>query len=267
MQLNERFKKFPVKFYKNIDNNKIEYESGFTQGTASSLEDAFKEFSRKDFIHDLLYYYDDVVDIEFGSFEPSLTDKVKNGKQYLGQLKIRLDLSDNWKDSEQSVAYLSKHKEEIPKHLQYIKRLKREEAFDKIKEKVKNWFNNIMNVFRHKDLYEFFDPRKTTTQLICKHCNTIIPVANYYDTYKNQEYHLECLWDKLINKIPENSYKEARKFFFSLQKYISDWPAFGYDNEDDYLQDLDLVRSNDRHNKVNEDLQRTNKILESYLKD
>jgi hypothetical protein len=248
MNLHERYKNFPIKFYKNLNSNKIEYESAFTVGQAKNINDAFKEFSREDFIRDLWYYYDDIVDVEFGSYEPALTDKKRNGRQYLGKLNLKLDLSDQWKDSEQSVAYLSKHKEKIPAHLNYIKKLKRSEKIDKIKEKVKNLVNKIYNFLTRKTVNEFFDPIKSTTELVCKHCGKSIPVSSYYDTYRKENYHLECIWDKLVNQMPENSYEEARKFFFGLEKFIGDWPIFGCDNEEDYVHDLELVKHNDRTN-------------------
>ena len=40
MNLNERFKNFPIKFYKNLKTGNVEYESGFTKGEAKTLNDA-----------------------------------------------------------------------------------------------------------------------------------------------------------------------------------------------------------------------------------
>ena len=91
-----------------------------------------------------------------------------------------------------------------------------------------------------------FSPLKSTTQLICKHCGRVIQIGTYYETYRGQEYHIECIWDKLVNNMPENSYTEAEKFFFSLEQYVGDWPAYGFDVEEDYLSDLELVKHNNR---------------------
>ena len=41
MQLNERYRKFPIKFYRNSDGT-IYYENQFTNGTVNTIEDAFK---------------------------------------------------------------------------------------------------------------------------------------------------------------------------------------------------------------------------------
>ena len=43
-------------------------------------------------------------------------------------------------------------------------------------------------------------------------------------------------------------YQDCREYFFSLQKYIGNWPV-KLDIEDDYLIDLEFVKSNDRRFK------------------
>lgn len=270
MNLNERFKNFPIKFYKNLKTGNVEYESGFSKGEAKTLNDAFKEFSREDFARDLYYYYDDIVDVEFGVFEPSLNDKIRNGRQYLGKLNLRLDISDYWKvgEPERRADYLNKHRDQIPKQMDFIKKMKREEQIDKLKDKIKNALKKVLNFFTRKDKYEMFEPIKATTELICKHCGKSIHIATYYDTYRNNDYHIECLWDKLVGNNEENSYEASREFFFDLSKYVGSWPAYGYDIEDDYLTDLDLVRTNDRRIKGSfvESIKAYIKILENYEK-
>lgn len=94
-----------------------------------------------------------------------------------------------------------------------------------------------------------FVPIKARKDLICKHCGSIVPTANYYEQYQG-DYHLECIWDKLIGNKKSNSYELARDFFLSLQKYIGNWPNVNFDTENDYVFDLELVKHNDRINGV-----------------
>ena len=98
-------------------------------------------------------------------------------------------------------------------------------------------------------IQEMFDPVKATTQTICSHCGQIIQIGTYYEMYRNKDYHIECIWDKLIGNNESNSYSEAEKYFYSLQKYIGHWPAYGLDVEEDYLSDLELVKVNNRYLK------------------
>ena len=93
---------------------------------------------------------------------------------------------------------------------------------------------------------EILSEFKTTEDLICEHCGNIIPKGSYYEEFRKQDYHIECIWDKLINKKSSNEYELAREFFFSLKQYIGDWPAYGYDIEESYVSDLELVQHNDR---------------------
>ena len=267
MNIQERFKKFPIKFYKNIKTDNIEYESGFTQGTSKTLQDAFKIFDTEEFVRDLYYYYDDVVDIRYGQFIPALNDKVRKGRMYLGMLELELDIQKPYIDSKQTVSYLNRHRDEIPNHIKYIKDMKSAENKDKIKSKVSNIFKRIFNYIKGNNMQEMFFPLKTSGQLICKHCGKAIPIGTYYEEYRGQDYHIECLWDKIINKMPENPYQEAEKFFFSLEKFVGDWPAYGYDVEEDYLSDLELVKHNNRilnREAMTEDTVRLIQTLEYY---
>lgn len=257
MNLLERYKEFPVKFYQNLKTGEVEYESGFTKGKAKTLSDAFKEFSREDFYRDMYYYYDDVVDVQFGNFEPSLTNKVIKGRRFLGKLNLKLDLIDyKYADKEHTVNYLNKNKSEISNHLNYINKLKGN------KNKSKNKF---MRFIMNKN--EMFEPVKATMQLTCKHCGKIIPIGTYYEKYRKNDYHIECIWDFLINNLEQNSYEESRKFFFDLSKYIGNWPGYGFDIEEDYLSDLELVKHNDRISKGSfvECLICEKTIIERYL--
>ena len=258
MNLLERYKDFPVKFYKNLTTGMVEYESGFTKGKAKTLNDAFKEFSRKDFYRDMYYYYDDVVDVQFGNFEPSTNDKIINGRIFLGKLNLKLDLIDyRYSDKEHTVKYLSKNRDEITNHINYINNLKYgKRGIDRFMHKIKN-----------RKIAEMFNPVKATMQLTCKHCGKMIPLASYYEEYKKNSYHIECIWDLLINNIEENSYEDSRKFFFDLSKYVGNWPGYGFDIEEDYLSDLELVKHNDRITKgsIAECLICENTIIERYL--
>jgi hypothetical protein len=93
---------------------------------------------------------------------------------------------------------------------------------------------------------EILSEFKTTEDLICEHCGSIIPKGSYFEEFRKANYHIECIWDKLINHKSSNEYELAREFFFSLKQYIGDWPAYGYDIEDSYVSDLELVQHNDR---------------------
>lgn len=99
-----------------------------------------------------------------------------------------------------------------------------------------------------------FLPEKTRKDLICEHCGNIIPTANYFERYDGYNYHLECLWDRVINDKLSNNYIDARQFFFSLKNRIGRWPNVGVDTEEDYKQDLLLVQHNDRINGDEEEI-------------
>lgn len=267
MELNERYKKFPINFYQ-LEDGTIEYESGFTYGSADSLNLALNNFSDKDFAYDLFYFYDDVVDVKFGSFEPAINNKKSKGRKYLGKLNLELDLNDF--KGPQTVTYLSKNKQYIPMYNDYIKnhkeKLKKEERKSIIKNKILNIINKVKNMLK-KPVNEMFTPYKATQQHICKHCGVNIEIGTYFEEYRNEAYHLECIWDKLINKKPTNSYKEAQKFFLSLEKFIGNWPAYGYDVEDDYVSDLELVKHNYRITKqdIIEDIKKLNEEMEKVI--
>lgn len=244
MILNERFRSFNIKFYEDIETKKVIYESAFTRGEANSLNDAFKEFSRDDFVRDMYYYYDDVVDVRFGRFVPSLDDKIRKGRKYLGMLELELDIdSDQDKGTpEHTVSYLSKHRELIDDHLKYIKNLKDKENIKTLKDKITSYISKLFKK------HEMFEPIKSNKAVICEHCGSIIPPSYYFELYRGKSYHLECIWDKLINKRDNNDYENARAFFFKLKEKVGNWPPYGYDIEDDYITDLELVQHNDRRN-------------------
>ena len=243
MQIQETYRKFPIKFYQKPDGT-IHYENKFFSGDAKTLDDAFKVFTNNDWDRDLIYYYDDVTDVEFGAFTPAYTDRKYKGMKYLGQIELRLDIDTGWGSGEHSVTYLSEHPEAQDAHAKYIKKLKREEQIDNFKKKLKQGFKKVAGLF--KPQYEMFDPYKTRYDLICEHCGEIIPTATYYEEYHKKNYHLECIWDKLYNETDSNDYQDCREFFFSLQKYIGNWPNVGLDIQEDYETDLELVKINDR---------------------
>ena len=263
MFLNERFRKFPISFYKDINTSNIVYESGFTSGTAKTLEKAFEEFSRSDFARDIYYYYDDVVDVKVGRFIPALKDKITKGKQYLGKLEIELDIENVGGNKEHKVSYLSRNKDKIPNQLRYIEKMKKAEKINKIKEKIKNGITNLLSKFTKN---EMFLPVKSLTDVICEHCGEIIPVGTYFEVYRNNDYHIECIWDKLINKKENNSYNEAESYFFSLQQYIGRWPGYGLDVEEDYISDLELVKANNRYLRREPMDSQLNETLDYYVR-
>ena len=243
MQIQETYRKFPIKFYQKSDGT-IHYENKFLSGDAKTLDDAFKVFKNNDWDRDLIYYYDDVTDVEFGAFTPAYTDRKYKGMKYLGQIELRLDIDTGWGSGEHSVTYLSEHPEAQDAHAKYVKKLKREEQIDNFKKKLKQGFKKVAGLF--KPQYEMFDPYKTRYDLICEHCGEIIPTATYYEEYHKKNYHLECIWDKLYNETNSNDYQDCREFFFSLKKYIGNWPNVGLDIQEDYETDLELVKINDK---------------------
>ena len=246
MQLNERFRKCPIKFYENPDGT-IYYEAPFVNGTAKTVNDAFKFFAETDWERDLIYYYTDVIGVKFGAFEPALRDIKRKGRKYLGKIDLQLDIDTNWGTDEHSVTHLAKHPEDIQKQLKFVKKMKDQEKRDKFLQNLKSGLKRVVGYFTPQN--EMFDPYKTRYDLICSHCGEVIPSGNYYESYEGQPYHLECIWDKLYNEINSNDYEDCRDFFFSLQKYIGNWPAYGLDIQDDYESDLFLVQSNDRRNQ------------------
>lgn len=252
-QLNENMRKFPIKFYENPDGS-IHYENAFIDGDAKNINDAFNHFKKQDLTWDLPYYYEDVIDVNIGSYEPSLIDKKYKGRKYLGKLNLELEINTDWGKGEHSVTYLSKHRDEIPNHEKWMEKLKREEArqkfFNKLKDGLKNVYRKVAGLFnRDKYQYEMFSPDKTRYDLICSHCGNIIPKGSYFEEYHSQNYHIECMWDMFFNQNTDKDYQTAKSFFYSLQKYLRLWPFHGLDTKEDYKFDLDLVKSNDRRFK------------------
>ena len=97
-----------------------------------------------------------------------------------------------------------------------------------------------------KPITEMFTPFKATEQYVCKHCGKNIEIGTYFEEYRHHPYHIECIWDKLVNEKSTNSYYESEKFFWELKDLIGDWPPYGFDVEDDYISDLELVKHNNR---------------------
>lgn len=243
MNIDENYRDFSIRFYKKEDGT-IHYENKFINGEAKTIEDAFKKFTNRDWEEDLIYYYDDVMDVRFGAFIPVATKRKYKGMQYLGKIELSIDVDKDWALSEHSITYLLKHPGAMKDQEEFIKKLKRQMFIDGLKNKFKDALKRIAGYFKH----EMFFPEKTRKDLICNHCGEIIPTGNYYEYYQGNNYHLECIWDKFCNEKESNDYIDCREFFFGLQR-IKKWPATKYDIKDDYLIDLDLVKSNDRRNK------------------
>lgn len=241
MRLNENYRRFPIKFYQN--GNEIYFENKILVGHAKTLQDAFKFFSDNDWERDFVYYYDDIVGVEFGSYEPSLTNKEYKGMLYLGQLHLRVDVDPSWNRSEHSVTYIIAHPEYREEQMKFIEKMKKEEKLDKLKAQWKDRLKSGMK--KVAGLFEMFTPYKTREDLICAHCGEIIPTGTYYEEWKKKPYHLECIWDSLTNNRKKATRDEAREYFFSLQDLLDKWPG-DLDCPDDYISDLELVKSNDR---------------------
>ena len=253
MELNEKYKQAPIKFYRNPDGT-IYYEAPFINGTAENLDAAFKEFQKRDWENDLFYYYDDVIGVEFGAFQPAYNDIKRKGRTYLGKINLRLDIDTNYGTGANTITHLSKHPEDIPKQLKYIDKMKFLDKKEKFLQNLKSGLKRVAGFLTGKPQYEMFDPIKTRQDLICDYCGEIIPVGTYYEYYQNKNYHLECIWDKLCNETPSNNYEDCREFFFGLQQYLDNWPSVGYDVQYDYEIDLDLVKANDRKTGLNEEV-------------
>lgn len=248
MELHENYRKFPIKFYENPDGT-IHYENAFIDGDAKNMTDAFNHFKQQDLDWDLLYYYEDVVGVNVGTYEPALQDKKYKGRKYLGKLNLELNIDPTWGNGEHSVTYLSKNRDKISDHEKWVKKLRQQEArekfFKKLKDGLQDVYRKIAGRFQ-KNKYEMFSPDKTRYDLICSHCGNIIPKGSYFEEYRSQNYHIECMWDMFFNENTDKDYETAKEFFYSLQKYLRLWPFHGLDTKDDYKFDLDLVKSNDR---------------------
>lgn len=249
MELNENLRKFDIKFYENPDGT-IHYENAFLDGEAKTMKDAFTNVQKKNLDWELPYYYDDIIEVEVGAYEPALKDIKRHGRKYLGKINLRLNIDPSWGQGEHSVTYLSRNRDKIKDHEKWIKDIKRQEAMDKFLKKLKdglsNAFNQVKRRFQGEYQYEMFYPEKTRNDLICSHCGNIIPKGSYYEEYRSQNYHLECMWDSFFNENTDHEYETARKFFYSLKKYLKLWPFHGLDTKDDYKFDLELAQSNDR---------------------
>lgn len=245
MKINEKYKNCSIHFYKN-DDGSVEYTCPFANGKGKSLEDALNKFGERDWQFDLFLYYNDVQDIKFGSFEPALKDKKKNGKLYLGKINLKLDLNDYY--DEHTIKYLIDHPEAIKKHDKYIDDFKKAKIRAEIVQNLKDGFTNIKRKMAGilNPQYEMFFPEKTRQDLICTHCGEIIPNATYYDEYEGKPYHLECIWDRFYSRNKSRDYEECQKFFMDLKRFIGRWPANGLDVEQDYIDDLNLVEHNKR---------------------
>ena len=237
MKLNERYRKFPIKFYQTEDG--IYYENPFMNGKAKDMTDAFNQIKDKNLDHDLYYYYNDVTDIQVGAFEPALYDKKTKNGVYLGKLNLELELNDY--EDEHSVKYLSKNPDKITDHEKFIKKLKDTEKRKQFFADLKSGFKKLAGVLQH----EMFSPYKTREDLICDYCGEIIPTATYYEEWKKKNYHLECIWDKLCNNNKSNSHEKAEEYFLSLEKLLDNWD-YSMDCPDDYESDLELYKVNKR---------------------
>ena len=237
MDLSERYKKFPIKFYQT--DNGVYYENSFIKGEAKNMTDAFNQIKEKNLTDDLFLYYDDVADVKVGAFEPALNDRKTKLGIYKGKLNLDLDINDF--DTAHSIKYLSQNPDKIIDHEKYIKKLKNQEKREKFFNDLKAGLKRVAGFFQH----EMFSPYKTREDLICEHCGDIIPVGTYYEYWKGKNYHLECIWDKLCNDNTSNEHYLAEKYFLSLEKLLDNWD-YSKECPDNYISDLELYKANKR---------------------
>ena len=237
MNLDERYRKFPIKFYKTDEG--VHWENPFMSGEAKDINGAFQQIKDKNLDWDLFYYYDDVQDLKIGAFEPALNDKKTSKGVYLGRLNLDIDVNDL--ETEHSVKYLTKNPDKIKDHEKFIKKLKDKKKWDKFISDLKQGLKKVAGLIKN----EYFSPEKTREDLICAHCGEIIPTATYYESWKGKDYHLECIWDRLCNDLKSNNHEDAEKFFLSLQDIGENW-AQVIDCLDDYESDLELYKVNKR---------------------
>ena len=239
MQIDEKFRKFPIKFYQT--DKGIYYENSFINGTAKDMTDAFNQLKEKNLDFDLYYYYDDVSDVKVGSYEPAIINKETKKGKYIGQLNLDLEL-DGF-ESEHAVTYLSKNPDKIKDHEKFIKKLKDKKKRDKFFNDLKQGLKKVAGFLN--PLTEMFSPYKTREDLICDYCGDIIPIGTYYERWKGNDYHLECIWDKLCNDKNSNEHYLAEKYFLSLEKLLDKWD-YSKNCIDDYISDLELYKVNKR---------------------
>lgn len=242
MRLDERFRKFPIKFYQT--DKGIYFENAFIKGEAKDLNDAFNQLKNKLDDYELFYYYDDIAGSKVGAFEPAYRDKKTKNGIYLGKLNLDIDIDDSWK-GEHTVTYLSKNPDKIKDHEKFIKKLKNAKKRDEFFAKLKDGIKKVAGYLHLTPKYEMFDPYKSRYDLICEHCGEIIPTGSYYEEWHGKDYHLECIWDKLTNDKKSNTHEEALKYFLSLEEFIDNWDG-GLDCLTDYESDLELYKNNKR---------------------
>lgn len=148
MNLNERTRNFPIRFYK-TPNNWVEYESAYISGRAPDLNSAMNKLvkSQEDMLYDL-YNYDDVMDVEIGQYEIADRPRKHKGREYLGQIMVKIEVTDF-----QGINTL-KHVSKSPKDLKKHKDLVRMMAWDRDKRKfiqgLKEFFRKL-NPMLHED--------------------------------------------------------------------------------------------------------------------
>lgn len=165
MILNEKFKKYPIKFYRNKQGN-IEFESSFIKGTDTDLNSALNSISNnKELEHDLYYYYDDVGDVRIGKFIPAETPRKSKGREYLGQIEVMIDVSKEL-TGPNTLQYIAKNPEAYNQQQEYIKRLKKLEKIDKFKNKLSQILKSILNRLSFKETYMFTDTIRMLDSLL-----------------------------------------------------------------------------------------------------
>jgi hypothetical protein len=148
MNLNERTRNFPIRFYK-TPNNWVEYESAYISGRAPDLNSAMNKLvkAQEDMLYDL-YNYDDVMDVEIGQYEIADRPRKHKGREYLGQIMVKIEVTDF--QGINTLKHVSKNPKDLKKHKDLVKMM----AWDRDKRKfiqgLKEFFRKL-NPMLHED--------------------------------------------------------------------------------------------------------------------
>lgn len=142
MNLSERQRKFPIRFYQNADQS-VSYESAYFSGTAKDLDQAMKKLmqSQESLIKDL-YLYDDVTDVQIGSYEVADRLKTSKGRTYLGQIHVLVDLND-W-TGKNTLKHVSKNPQDLKAHKDLVRAIELDNKKRKFVQGVKDFMKRFI---------------------------------------------------------------------------------------------------------------------------
>lgn len=141
------WRKFPIRIYQKQDGT-IYYDAKFMNGTAKTIQSAFAELSRRDLNWELVYYYDDVMDVQLGAFIPALQDKKYKGMLYLGKIELSLYIDKDWDKSTHSVSHLARHPQDIKAQEEFIDKLQKAAKREQFIKSIKNGLKKLVNIFK-----------------------------------------------------------------------------------------------------------------------